>query len=300
MSFRDIIGQDRAITLMQRAYESKRLAHAYLFVGSEGIGKKRVAMEYVKWINCEAPTPDGACDHCASCNAIAHGTNPDILLFQTEKASISIDDIKALQKDIQYQQTTARYRSIIIDDAEKMTTEAANSFLKTLEEPPRGTIIILITHSVAPMLKTIVSRCHVMRFRMLSDEEKIKILAQCTHSTDIEPIKNALYRAGGVIHAAQGYLENPDDETYAMYAAIEDALHAKTLSSEIFSKLDTFVKDREACKELLHFLIARESERCHTQQTLSGDHIQHLLNVYRALEQNVNPRTLFTWMMLSV
>ncbi len=184
MAFKDIKGHSRAILLLQKAIISGRISYSYLFVGTESVGKKSTALNFAKVLNCKAPlyrdmTVD-CCESCNDCKKINSNNHPNLLLIRPEGSSIKIEQIKEIQEKIQFKPLNGKWQVIIIEQSETMTREAANSILKLLEEPPSYIVIILITTNLHLLLPTIVSRCQVFRFNLLSpaliQELLIKIL----------------------------------------------------------------------------------------------------------------------------
>jgi DNA polymerase-3 subunit delta' len=176
MAFGDVVGHQRPVQILRRAIEGERIHHAYLFTGEEGIGKRMVALNMAKALNCLNQQGD-ACDECPSCQRIDKGVHPDIILINPTGESIKIGQIRELQRDIAFKPYEARWRVIIMDGAERMTREAANAFLKTLEEPPGWTTIILVATAVEGLPATVISRCQRVRFNPLSPAEVRKILS---------------------------------------------------------------------------------------------------------------------------
>lgn len=173
MSWSQILGHRDRVESFQRIIARGRLAHAYLFVGPPGVGKRRFALELAKAFLCEKPKdPIDACDRCESCLLVDAGTHPD--LFQVgrpeEKNEFPIDVMKELCRN--FSLTTARGHGKvgIVDDADDLNEESANCFLKTLEEPPPHSVFVLIGTSIDRQLATIKSRCHLVRFAPLSEE----------------------------------------------------------------------------------------------------------------------------------
>lgn len=166
ISFREIIGHSRQIGLLMRALARDRLAHAFLFVGSEGIGKRQVALTFAAALNCTAEAAD-PCQHCANCTALARGEHPDVALLAPEKQTIKIDAVRDLRRRLHYGALLGRRKVIIIDDAHTLGEAAANALLKTLEEPSPDTVFILVTHSADRLLDTIHSRCQTLYFSTL-------------------------------------------------------------------------------------------------------------------------------------
>ncbi len=169
MSFKDVLGHSKPITLLQRAIKNERVINSYLFLGNEGIGKKYVALQFAKALNClggEADRGD-ACDHCASCKKIDHALHPDVLLIEPEGQNIKVDQVRQLQKELAYRPYEGKRRVCILTAADRMAPHIPNTLLKTLEEPPLHTVIILLANNSRFILPTILSRCQTVRFNPL-------------------------------------------------------------------------------------------------------------------------------------
>jgi len=163
MSFSSIYGQEGPISVLKSALEKKRVPHAFLFYGAEGIGKRTTALVFAKALNCEAGGAD-ACDACTSCRKIDSGNHPDILIIRPEGQFIKVADIKELQERMRFRPLEGTRRVVIIDDAERMNITSANSLLKTLEEPSPTNVFILVSSRPHLLPLTILSRCHRLRF----------------------------------------------------------------------------------------------------------------------------------------
>ena len=185
MAFENILGQDRPKETLHKALRKNRIPNSYLFHGPEGIGKKYTAIEVCKALNCETLGPVDSCNKCLSCQKIKKGIHPDLFILEPKKHSptakeavLKIDDIRELQKKLIYLPYEGSTKVVIIDNAEHMNPQAANSFLKTLEEPPTKTLIILIASNPYQLLPTILSRCQGIRFYPLPYEAIKKIIYQ--------------------------------------------------------------------------------------------------------------------------
>ena len=179
MAFADIPDQEKAKRLIKNQLNSQRLSHAYLFLGPEGVGQKELAKTLAKTYFCENMTED-SCEECTQCIKVKHSNHPDFDLLEAEdnKDQIGIDLIRELQKRIAYRPYEAQHRFFIITGADKMTEQAANSLLKTLEEPPDYATLILIAEDESKVLPTILSRCQQVRFEYLSDEILVSYFKQ--------------------------------------------------------------------------------------------------------------------------
>lgn len=171
MSFEQVKGHDAQVRLFDQAVRRGRLGHAYLFVGPPGIGKRFFGRELAKSLLCDAP-PDGrldSCAHCPSCVQVDAGTHPDF--FATgrppESLELPIEVVRELCGNFALKSARGRGKVVLLDDADDLNEEAANCFLKTLEEPPPRSLLLLIGTSQERQLATIVSRCQVVRFAPL-------------------------------------------------------------------------------------------------------------------------------------
>ncbi|MBI5426953.1 MAG: DNA polymerase III subunit delta' [Nitrospinae bacterium] len=183
MSFNRVLGQDLAKQIIQKALLNGSVAHAYLFYGPESIGKKLAAVEFAKALNCQVSGPADGCDECPSCRKIEQGTHPDFFFLEPTKTSssaregaIRIEDVRELQRRLNFLPYEGKTKVAVVDSAELMNPQAGNSFLKTLEEPPSNTVLILIASNPRQLLPTIVSRCQGIRFQPLRAGEIKRIL----------------------------------------------------------------------------------------------------------------------------
>lgn len=169
MSFKDIIGQEKPKEILLRSIKEYRVFSSYLFWGKEGIGKKLTALEFAKTINCWNRSDNlEACESCLSCRKINKLCSPDLTIIEPVKDTISINQIRELQYQVNLKPMESKKKFYIIDQADKMTLEAENCLLKTIEEPPGEVIIILICNHPDYLLPTIVSRCQLLNFNTLS------------------------------------------------------------------------------------------------------------------------------------
>jgi DNA polymerase-3 subunit delta' len=177
MPFDDIRGHSRQVRILQAMLRSGNLPHAFLFTGIEGIGKRTVAEGLVKALNCLALSGD-FCGQCLPCRKIEKLSHPDVQVVEPEKNVLKIEQVRALQQDIVLKPLEGRKKAVIIDQAETMNAQAANCLLKTLEEPPEDTVLVLIARAVSDMLPTVLSRCQLLHFSPLCDEDIAALLAE--------------------------------------------------------------------------------------------------------------------------
>lgn len=198
MSLADIIGQGHAIGILTGILKRRRLAGSYIFSGEPGIGKKLTAVNFAKALNCiktEAdsyqPATDGspdACDECESCLKIDAGSHPDLLLVSPEDRLIKIDEIRLINDALSFRPFEGRKKIAIVDDADTMNIASANAFLKTLEEPPEDSVIILISSRPDRLPATIRSRCSRVNFVTLSLESCKQVLRGKVPDEELEPL----------------------------------------------------------------------------------------------------------------
>ncbi|MGA7563023.1 MAG: DNA polymerase III subunit delta' [Desulfobaccales bacterium] len=172
MTFREILGQEWLISHLKTAAQKGRLAHAYLFLGPEGVGKASTARALAAALNCQEPLADGdACGACPSCRRLAAGVHPDFLVITPtpeslshQKPQIKIDQIREFRRLTLYPPFGGGWRVALIKPAETLNDDAANALLKTLEEPPERHLLVLTAQVEADLLPTVVSRCHKLAF----------------------------------------------------------------------------------------------------------------------------------------
>lgn len=167
MTFAQITGHDRQKDILRRALSADRLAHAYLFEGPEGIGKKLMALALVRAVFCDNNT---GCGECAACRKVDHNNHPDLHIFEPDGQQIKIEQIRELQRELSFRPLEAKKKVCLIDQADRMNPSAANALLKTLEEPSSNTLIILLSSRPDAMLVTVRSRCQRLPFSRLPQQ----------------------------------------------------------------------------------------------------------------------------------
>jgi DNA polymerase III subunit delta' len=223
------IGNAKTVEILKRAIEQDRLPHAMIFAGPAGVGKCTLALLLAQYLNCLSPTQNGGCGACSACKRISAvlasrglqcqsqkgeascGScpacklkamrHPDVRLIEPEKSTISIGQVRDMISEIAFQPFEARYRVTILDPAEQMRLEAHNSLLKTLEEPPSRTIIILVTANPYMLLETIRSRSRLLRFGEIHRDQITKHLITAEKWT-ADDARLAAVMSGGSLAAA--------------------------------------------------------------------------------------------------
>lgn len=174
--FDNVIGHEQIIEHMKTAIQRERVSHAYILNGENGSGKKMLADIFAATLQCEEHGVN-PCGHCKSCLQADTSNHPDIIKVTHEKASISVEDIRVqVNADIAIKPYSSRYKIYIIDEADKMTEQAQNALLKTIEEPPAYAIIMLLVTNKNKLLSTILSRCVTLNLKPVSTELIIEYL----------------------------------------------------------------------------------------------------------------------------
>ncbi|MDE7335337.1 MAG: DNA polymerase III subunit gamma/tau [Muribaculaceae bacterium] len=204
-TFASVVGQKSLTTTLKNAISSDRLAHAYLFCGSRGVGKTSCARIFAKTINCRQRTADGeACNECESCRQF--NENRSLNILELDAASNNgVEDIRQLLDQVQVPPTDAKYRVFIIDEVHMLSQAAFNAFLKTLEEPPSYVIFILATTEKHKIIPTILSRCQIYDFNRITIPDMIEHLQYVAQNEGITAEESAL---GVIARKADGAMRD--------------------------------------------------------------------------------------------
>lgn len=214
--FATIIGQNNAVNVLVSALNSDKIAHAYLFTGPSGVGKRMAAEIFARGINCASEVGTKPCDICLSCKKALHKNHPDINFLEPEGASIKIEQIRKLQKQVYAKAYEGRYKIFILEDMHKATVQACNSLLKILEEPPDNVVFILLTENLQSIPATVISRCQKINFVPLSKHSITQVLQAQGHS--VEKVQLAADLAGGSLGQAWEVLNNEKLVSVRKYA----------------------------------------------------------------------------------
>ena len=172
MEFKNIIGNQEVKEYLNNSIKNNSFSHSYLFLGTDGIGKKLIAKEFAKKILCNN-TKDETCT-CKSCTCFISDNHPDFSIINDEGSNIKIEQIRNITEKVIEKPIISNRKVYIINDADKMTKEAQNCLLKTLEEPPEYVTIILISSNENVILNTIKSRCMSIKFKNITEESLLK------------------------------------------------------------------------------------------------------------------------------
>jgi len=199
-NFSSLRGQDRPVSLLRRYLSTGKIPPGLLFHGEEGIGKEKAALAFLAALFCRGHTPDGACGACPECRLLASGAHPNLLRVSPENHFIQIAEIRRLKEELSLKAFSDRPRAALICPADRMTLQAANALLKTLEEPPPATHFVLVAHRLSQLPPTIVSRCQKVPFSTLPAkvvEEILRALPEAGPRHDPGAIRAAAACAGG-------------------------------------------------------------------------------------------------------
>ncbi|HTL17152.1 MAG TPA: hypothetical protein VL793_07940 [Patescibacteria group bacterium] len=220
MAFKDFSGSQQSLQLLQNSLERGRLGHAYLFSGHDLQALETIAITLAKALNCANPVRRNGsavdcCDKCAVCHKIQHWNHPDIHWVRPESKSriITIGQMRDLMREIQLKPKESPHKLAIVVAADRLRTEGANAFLKTLEEPPPDSVIILLTTDPQRMLETILSRCLRLSFgqtgiRPLSPEQREWLAAFSEAAGKPQKSLIARYRLLDILLQKLGYLRD--------------------------------------------------------------------------------------------
>ncbi len=283
MNFLDIIGHERPLGILRRTLVNGTVAHAYLFTGEAGIGKRMAALAFAAAVNCAAPGPDGGCGSCAACRKTASGNHPDLQIMtpesedeqfladlsrkEREKASreIKIEQVRQAQERLALRPFEGRKKVLVVDNAESMNTAAANAFLKTLEEPPGETLIILVSSLPQRLLGTIRSRCQVLAFQPLP-RRRLAAVLQERRGLTAEDAWFLAALAGGSLGRALEMDAAGERKEREEFFSVWDRL-AGMRRDEVLALAEGIAKDRDGFDRLIAMGIERLRDALVLRQT---------------------------------
>ena len=294
MSWHGIQGHDVVVEQFRRALGRRRLASSFLFTGPEGIGKRTFATKFAQSLLCQERSAAALdpCGHCPSCAQVAASTHPDLLLVAKPEGkseipvALLIGDLEdrmreGLCHDIGLKPFMGGRRVAIIDDADYLNEEGANSLLKTLEEPPPHSVLILIGTSPAKQLPTIRSRCQLVRFQPLTVDMVADVLVSRGLASDLNEAKRLASHSGGCVRRA---LELSDPEVWDFRETLlkglaEPLLDSVSLSASLVAFTEKAGKEAPARRARLRqvVLIAAEFyQRLLRNRSFVGENEEHI------------------------
>jgi DNA polymerase III subunit delta' len=321
-----VIGQDKIVSLLNYSLKTDAVAHAYLLVGPRHVGKGTLAINLAQALNCDGPEPP--CGQCNSCQRILEGKHADVTAIGLDsKTEIGIDDIRGLQRLASLPPYEGKCKVFIIDDAEYLSTEAANSLLKTLEEPPPRVVWILLAAEERRLLPTTISRCQRLELKPVPSERIQEALVK-SYNVDADKAKLLTQLCHGRLGWALSTLANGDmleqrsqrlaGMVSLLSASVEQRFaQAQGLASEFSQNRKVGAEIMELWLDWWHDLLllkggCREGiinldyEKSLEEQArrLSLSEIKEVLaNLWWLQElilKNANPRLAWEWLMLSL
>ncbi len=198
-TFKDIVGHKDVISYIEHATDMGKVSHAYIISGEKGAGKKMLADVFARKLLCDSSESE-PCNQCKSCIQSESNNNPDIIYVSHEKpSSIGVEDIRGqVNKDVYIKPYAGKYKVYIIPEAEKLTEQAQNAILKTIEEPPEYVVILLLTENAGALLATIQSRCIMLKLRNIKDELVKNYLMENIEIPDYEASLCAAFAQGNI------------------------------------------------------------------------------------------------------
>lgn len=299
--FENIFGQQKVKEILSNQIKNLKLAHAYIFMGQDGVGKQMMALELAKTINCITndflKNRAGACGICSSCKKIDKNIHPDVHFINFAKQAelensdidkqkiIKIETIRYMQKEVYTKVHEGKWKIFIIEPAEKMNAAAANSLLKTLEEPPENTIIILIARHKETIPKTIVSRSQLLFFQALN-RNIISNWITSKYPVNSSKAEAIAEISEGSIENAKKLIESNEHEEISLWHKLKTKkfyisdileLSKNTAKSGALECVDTITRE------------ARKEFRIYPRETIYA--LELLNNARELLLKNVNAQT---------
>lgn len=308
MAFKDIFDQEKAKEIITGQLRSGRVPHAYLFLGQDGVGRKKAALELAKALNCQKnegkKTLEEGCDHCVSCGKIDHFSHPDVQMIDfpyqanlenkelDKQKTLKIDTIRALQHDVNLKPSEGRWKVYIIEPAEKITTDAANCLLKTLEEPPAWTVIILLARHRENLPATVVSRTQILFFGPLAEGTVASFVNKNFTLPDGRAREIAKMAEGSL--AAASALASEDPAAASLWERIRSGKLSKL---ELLSLSQQFAK---SARDVTAELLAGAKNDFRLDPRRAGPALEEIIASRALLEKNVNPQAVLDVLFLKL
>ena len=308
MPFEDIKGQDSAINILRSSIKEQRILSGYLFVGPEGTGRLKTALNFAKAINCLEKN-ESPCERCSSCIKIESNVHPDVIIVETKGASssIGIDQIRELISKANLKPYEGNKKVFIVNGASAMNQEASNAFLKTLEEAPDNTVFILVSKSKELLLPTIVSRLSMVRFFPVSSEILEKILIHEKNLSKEEAVILSKFSSGRIGEALRmkeaGTIEIKNRIIDSFLYSEEDVIDTYSDRTELKRDVEfllSFFRDIFMYKTLGDMDKVFNSDRGEDIKAIAeltskediNDTVSAILELISYVDYNVNPKTL--------
>lgn len=294
-----IIGHKKQLKQIEHDIKSGNLAHAYLLSGPNSVGKTTVARKMAGILQCD----DNFCHKCPTCIQVRKGCHLDTIEMKDDKQSIKVEEVRNLIERLNMT-SQSNYKILLIQAVERMTLEAANSFLKILEEPPSKTIFILTTNNVRELLPTTISRVRIVKFGTVAHS----FLKDCLHELypdcDEKTIEEVSLFAMGKTGKAVHLMENPDSRAnyQKIYYDVQNFLETRNLADR-FSYVEEMVNDEKQINIFFSILSHVIRSKVLGRDPKTPKFIKTLSKIDEAailLKKNVNARLLLENLMLSI
>ena len=301
--FNNIKGQHKIKQILAGQIKSGKIPHAYIFMGQNGVGKRLAAVEFAKILNCATndflQTDAGACGKCAPCEKISKNIHPDLHFIDFAKQAelededlekqktLKIETIRYMQKEVAVKAHEAKWKFFIIEPAEKMNAAAANSLLKTLEEPPDNTIIVLIARHKETIPQTIVSRSQVLFFQPL-EQKDIASFLMLNKSLPAAKAEEIAALSEGSLEEAEKLSENTESKGLALWLKLKN----EDLNVSDMLELSRRIPKEEAVEHVDAMLAeAKKDFRLYPSSAIIT--LELLSRSRELLLKNVNAQTVF-------
>lgn len=257
--FADIIGQEQIKEYLQNAWKGNKLSHAYIINGDKGSGKEYIAKVFAAALQCESPVQSKEyqepCGLCHSCIQMKTANQPDVVWITHEKpTSIGVQEIRTqVNGDVAIKPYSSPYKIYIMNDAEKMTTEAQNALLKTLEEPPEYVIILLLTTNAEQLLPTVRSRCVLLHMKPVKDRQVKKYLMEVLEVPDYKAEVCVAFARGNIGKAKLLASSEEFDQVRIHAITLLKTIHEKEIS-EIAGEIRKISEYKMVINDYLDFL----------------------------------------------
>ena len=271
VAMKDFVGNKATISYLEQAIANDNVSHAYLFCGPEGVGKTKAGLHFAKLLLCESEKPLD-CKGCPSCKLFESGSHPDF--HHLDKEAVLVDEVRELISSLELRPYRGKGKVALVSHTERLTNQALNSFLKTLEEPTSQTTIILTTENKNNLLPTIVSRARQVNFGLSADRQIFEHL-NIEMSVKKEEAARITSLASGRIGVAIALSEN--DGVASEIATLVGDFNRIYKSQDIYEKIsfaDKMAKDKDNLISNLHYLELATRSELMRQTKESGDRVR--------------------------
>lgn len=313
MVFENIQIKDTNKEILSNALHSNHLNHSYIFIGPDGTYKKRTAIEFIKGILCGNNLENKPCNECVACKKITHGNHPDVIIVSPIDKSIKIKQIRDTQRIIRNKPYEVNKRIVLIENSETMGIPAQNALLKSLEEPNKTVIFILLCNSKEKMLTTILSRCQQLIFNPMSKE--VFEINAVNGGMSLDDIDDYYALTQGCYGNIELLMKEPS--TLDDYRSIKEYIYkiidgqgeeifkfAKWIKESKFMPLDITTYIIIILRDILYDIITNNTIACTSSNKLSGDMvldmIVQMIELQRSINNNINIQLHIESIMLSI